>query len=317
MKKWIFIAVAMILAGTVICFATAAAMHFDLGKLDTGKYKTNSYSVDESFRDISVTVSTEKVFFKPAENGKCTIICFEEEDSTHVVSVIDRTLTITKPAEDRKLSHHFGVSTLSPEITVYLPESTYSDLRIETDTGDVDIPADFAFDSITINGDTSDVACLASSNDGIEIALSSGDLSISAVKAGEIELKTTTGGISAQSVNCVGDVHIQVDTGLAKLQNVTCRNLTSEGTTGDLTLDHVVADETLSITRDAGNVEFLESDAASIYVRTDTGDVTGTLLTEKMFITETDTGKVDVPKSTTGGRCEISTNTGDIRIETR
>ena len=55
-------------------------------------------------------------------------------------------------------------------------------------------------------------------------------------------------------------------------------------------------------------------DAAEIYVKTDTGDVTGTLLSDKKFFAESDTGKVSVPKSVTGGRCEISTDTGRIDI---
>ena len=61
-------------------------------------------------------------------------------------------------------------------------------------------------------------------------------------------------------------------------------------------------------------MEFNNCDAETIYVNTDTGSVTGTLLTDKVFIIETDTGSVDVPKSITGGRCEITTDTGNIRI---
>ncbi len=61
-------------------------------------------------------------------------------------------------------------------------------------------------------------------------------------------------------------------------------------------------------------MEFNHCDAETIYVNTDTGSVTGTLLTDKVFIIETDTGSVDVPKSITGGRCEITTDTGNIRI---
>ena len=54
--------------------------------------------------------------------------------------------------------------------------------------------------------------------------------------------------------------------------------------------------------------------AAELYVRTTTGDVTGALLSEKVFITGTNTGSVAVPETTTGGVCEIRTNTGSIRI---
>ena len=66
--------------------------------------------------------------------------------------------------------------------------------------------------------------------------------------------------------------------------------------------------------RSTGDVTFTDADASEITVQTDTGDVSGSLLTEKVFITETDTGKVSVPNTVTGGRCKITTDTGDIRI---
>lgn len=316
MKKWIITAVALVIVGAIVSFGAASAVHFNFEKLGSVKYETNTYAVTERFSEIFVTASTEMVSFRPAENGKCAVVCLVEENIKHEVAVIDGTLTI-KPIENQNPSLHFGLFPKSAEITVYLPESVYSDLRIETDTGDINIPADFAFDSIAIKGNTSDVTCLASAKNGIEIALSTGDVSISDVAAGSVDLKTTTGGICSESVKCEGDVHIRVDTGKVKLQDMTCRNLTSEGTSGDIALDHVVAAGTFSIIRDTGDVEFDESDAAAIFVKTNSGDVIGSLLTEKEFITETDTGKVEVPKSITGGRCEISTDTGDIRIEVR
>lgn len=80
-------------------------------------------------------------------------------------------------------------------------------------------------------------------------------------------------------------------------------------------MKNVIATEKFSIERSTGDVTFDGADAAEIFVKTDTGDVKGSLLTDKVFITETDTGRVDVPKTTIGGRCEITTDTGDISIE--
>ena len=192
MKKWILTAVAMVIIGAVICFAATAAMHFDFEKLDNGKYQTNTYTVYDSFHGISVAASTEQVFFKPAEDEKCTVACFEEENRKHEIAVINGALTI-KSIDNRKLADHFGFYNRNTEITVYLPESVYSVLRIDTDTGDINIPADFSFDSIAINGHTSDVTCLASASNGIDIAITTGDIYLKAVMAGSVDLKTTTG----------------------------------------------------------------------------------------------------------------------------
>ena len=51
-----------------------------------------------------------------------------------------------------------------------------------------------------------------------------------------------------------------------------------------------------------------------IPVKTSTGDVTGNLRTEKVFVTKTSTGDVRVPNTASGGKCTITTSTGDIRI---
>lgn len=84
--------------------------------------------------------------------------------------------------------------------------------------------------------------------------------------------------------------------------------------TGDLSLKNVIATDTFTIERSTGDVVFNGSDATVIFVKTDTGDVSGNILTEKVFITQTDTGSVEVPKTASGGRCEIITDTGDIKI---
>ena len=61
-------------------------------------------------------------------------------------------------------------------------------------------------------------------------------------------------------------------------------------------------------------MKFDGCDAGELLVHTDTGDVSGSLLSEKIFIVRTDTGKISVPASVSGGRCEITTDTGDIKI---
>jgi DUF4097 and DUF4098 domain-containing protein YvlB len=105
-----------------------------------------------------------------------------------------------------------------------------------------------------------------------------------------------------------------VSTGDTKLQDVTCRSLVSNGSTGDIFLKNVLAVEKFHVERSTGDVNFELSDAAEIDVETDTGDIEGSLLTDKIFITRTDTGRVRVPDSAGGGRCELTTDTGDIRI---
>jgi DUF4097 and DUF4098 domain-containing protein YvlB len=63
-----------------------------------------------------------------------------------------------------------------------------------------------------------------------------------------------------------------------------------------------------------GNVRFDEADCDTMKVKTSTGNVTGVLLSPKIFYATTSTGRADVPPSTVGGLAEISTRTGNIII---
>jgi hypothetical protein len=49
-------------------------------------------------------------------------------------------------------------------------------------------------------------------------------------------------------------------------------------------------------------------------IETSTGSVKGTILTPKIFMIRSDTGKINVPETTTGGICRIRTSTGNISI---
>ena len=58
-----------------------------------------------------------------------------------------------------------------------------------------------------------------------------------------------------------------------------------------------------------------DCDAGELLISTDTGDVHGTLLTEKIFLVRSSTGEIHVPETVSGGKCKITTSTGDIHIE--
>ena len=312
--KWIITAVVLLIMGIVICGVSFGVLGFDLGKLSTVTYVTNTYDVSEKFQNISIDGDTENIKFVFSEEEKCRVVCFEEENDLHTVRVEDQTLTIEK--KDRKgFWWNVSIATESPSITVYLPEKVYKELSIESDTGDVEIPKEFSFDTIDVNLDTGDMSCLASAEGDIRVRTDTGHITIADVTAAGMLLSSDTGKLELSDVKISGDLEIQEHTGKVVLENVKCRNFTSDGDTGSLVMTNVTASGEFNLERNTGDIEFHGCDAETIYVETDTGDVTGTLLTDKVFITETDTGSVDVPKSVTGERCEISTDTGDIRIE--
>ena len=263
---------------------------------------------------VTLHTDTADIVFIFSADGKCKVECYEEVNAKHSVAVKNGTLTV-ELLDERSMSDLVGLRFDSPKITVYLPKTEYTSLLIREDTGDVKIPKDFTFRDVDLSLSTGDVTFYASASGKIQIKTSTGDIHATNLSAHALDLSVSTGKITVSGVICQGDITIGVSTGKANLTDIRCKSLISRGDTGDISLNNVIATEKFSIQRSTGDIKFIRSDAPEIFVETDTGDVTGTLLAGKVFLTQTDTGNVDVPKTTTGGRCEIITDTGNIRIK--
>lgn len=309
---WMIVAICLIVIGCIIFGGVMMALQWDFSKLSTVRYETNEYEITDTFQNIKIVTNTADIELIPSET--VSVVCAEQVNAKHTVSVVDGILQIE--IFDRiKWYERIGLDFGTPKITVYIPQGQYILLTIKGSTGDVRIPEGYEFSSIDIHQSTGDVICRASVVNTVKIKTSTGCIRIENGKVGHLELSVTTGNIIASNVECSGDMKVNVSTGKTSLTNVSCKNLATAGNTGDIVLKNVVAVEKLTIERTTGDVKFEGCDAAEIDVKTDTGDVTGTLLSSKIFLCETNTGRVDVPKTTTGGKCEIATDTGDIRLK--
>ncbi|MBE6622336.1 MAG: DUF4097 domain-containing protein [Ruminococcaceae bacterium] len=312
-KMWLAGAFSLTLIGCVILGGVMTVLGWDFSKLSTVSHETNDYTVREDFRHISVVTKTANVVLVATEDTKASVVCHEQKNLKHRVTVADGTLTV-EVVDVRKWYEYIGISFGSPCITVYLPRGEYGALSVKSDTGDVDVPKDFRFERIDIAGSTGDVTNGASASEAVKIKTSTGHIRVENISAQTLEFSVSTGGITASGVACEEDMTLCVSTGRTVLTDVTCQNLTSSGSTGGISLKNVIVSQTLSVRRSTGDVTFDGCDGAEIDVETDTGDVTGCLLTDKVFLTQTDTGRVSVPETVTGGPCRITTDTGDIRI---
>ena len=312
-KIWLLSAAALILIGGILFVGGMSIMKWDFSRLSTSKYETNEYTVTEAFQSISISSIGTDIELVATEEQTCSVLCHEQTKLTHAVSVKDGVLVI-ETVDTRKWYEHIGIHLGTPRITVYLPKGAYAALSIDSKTGDVRIPADLAFDSVSIALTTGDVESKADVTGALGIKTSTGSITVSDGSVGSLTLSVSTGKVSVSRVHCDGDVAVTVSTGKTALSQLSCKNLNTKGGTGDITLQSVIAAEKLSVTRSTGDVRFDGCDAAELYVLTDTGDVSGSLLSDKVFLVKTDTGDIDVPKTVSGGRCEITTDTGDIKI---
>lgn len=312
-KMSLILATSLVLVGLVIFGGVMTMLKWDFKNLSTVKFETNNYDINDAFKNISVVTNTADITFVPANNGKCSVVCNEEKNIKHSVLVKDNTLVI-EAKDTRKWYEYIGVNFNKTDITIYLPEKEYDSLSVKDSTGHIEISNNITFQSVDIKSSTGNVKCFASVLESLKIKVSTGDILVENISAGSIDLSLSTGKVILSSVDCKGDIKVKVSTGDSKFNDITCQNLTSTGSTGDISLKDVIATEKFSIERSTGDIKFDACDAAELFIKTDTGHVEGTLLSDKVFLTQTDTGKVNVPKTISGGRCEVTTDTGDITI---
>ena len=347
MKKWFTIAGIFILLGGIMFTITGCASGWRFG----GKQVKNSVEVADSFYNIDIVSDIYDITFLPSQDGSCRLITCGNKRITHSAKVENGTLKIQIEDSRRWFERIFNLHESS--LTLYLPEAEYGSLCINEHTGDIEISnykfnnvdiklstgdvdieniicgdfslklstGDTSIDGITCNnftttGDTGDISLNnLTANSNVSIERSTGDVNVNtATVSGNLYSKTSTGSNNISLANCGGDIEVKVSTGKSLLSDITCANLTTTGSTGNLGMSNVIASGKFSIERSTGDVHFDKCDAAEIYVKVDTGDVTGTLLSEKIFQASTDTGKVQVPESWEGGKCKIETDTGDIKI---
>ena len=289
-------------------------MNWDFGDLSTNKYETNIYEFAQDFSDIQVNSSTADILFSLSDDKNTYVECIEYHNEKHSVKVDNNCLYI-EINSSRKWYEYIGIAFKSPKITIKIPKTEYKNLLINSDTSDIDIPDYFKFYNINISVSTGNVKNKSTVLNELKISTSTGHIDIKKILAKKIDLSVSTGYVNLSSVDCESDIIVKVSTGKTHFTDVKCKNIFSKGSTGDFKLNTVIASETVDIKRSTGKVTFEDCDAKELIVKTSTGDVKGILLSEKIFITTTDTGKVDVPQTNSGGKCNITTNTGDIKID--
>ena len=288
-------------------------------------------SITASFDGIEIVSDTADLTFVASD--ECKI-----EYTTHkkilYSTEVDSGILKIKLEDNRRWFQKIFSFGDSNKLTVYLPAGEYSSLTITESTGDIAIPGGYTFGDVKIDLSTGDV-CLNNVTCGnFNLKMSTGDVFINGINCANFTSTGSTGDISIGDMNANGDVYVKRSTGAisvntaaisGKLEtevsdgknfftNVSCTNFASAGNTGDIDMTSLVASERIDITRTTGDVTFDRCDAAEITVSVSTGDVTGTLLTPKIFQAHATTGKINVPEYWEGGKCKITTTTGKIEI---
>ena len=296
MKAAIIVAIILLAVGLIVTVVGICITNF---KFDF-KPSTQCVELEEDFNRISVDVATSDIKFLPSDTGKSfvEIVSSGNPNLRHNVQIKNGVMSISEQ-DDRKWYEHVSIGWSERSVTVYLATADFEALTIETNTGYVTVPKEFSFRNAEIEVDTGDVTFAANVFGKLSVDSDTGKVSVSGSPDCEsLEIQSDTGNITVENVKASGSVSI-------------------ESNTGKVTLNGVVAGEMLYAKTSTGNVSLDSCDGSTVNITTSTGDVSGTLLTEKYFDAHSGTGDVTVPSGRNGGKCKIRCSTGNIKISVK
>lgn len=316
-KILIIISVCFVAVGMLLIFAAAASVNFDFEEM-SGLHETDeTYTYDASYAveniAIDVTESDVRLFTSP--NGELQIKCIESDKIYHRIKIEDGTLYITRTDTRKWFERIFNIYLSEISVTVYLPEGQYGSLDVKTVSGDVEAEGKATFNTAKLESTSGDVKLLSGAYENIVLTSVSGDIALYGVETKSVYVSSTSGSIDISDVSVAAAAEIKTTSGEIEATSLTAEQIGIKSTSGSVELEDTAALSLLKVETTSGDISFVSCDAGKLWLESVSGDVGGSLLSGKIYSTDTVSGRVSVPPSTVnGGECRISTTSGNIKI---
>ncbi len=253
----------------------------------------DTHTVTESFSDIRIKASAGEVRILPSLDGTCRVDVAGIEKNFFSVAVVDGVLTVTEE-DTRKWYEYIGIYTAEVEACVYLPDFAYTSLTADVNSGDVEV-GQVCVESVKIDGSSGEIEISGWSGTSLEASTSSGEIELTNVQGDRVAVDSNGGDID--------------------VENTTAGSFVAGSGSGKISLENVLTEGETRIESNSGSVRLTACDGASYTIKTSSGSVKGSVRTAKIFIPKSNSGRIDVPKSTTGGVFDVQTSSGNISIK--
>ena len=311
--KWICAAAACLVAGLSLIVSVGLSKGFSSLQLGWGKQEVLqpvNITVNEAFHSLDIEMSSSDVMLCLSPDGSCSVLAGESENVVTDVAVKNGVLTIRREYKKNNLW-----TTGDDSVTVFLPEEAYRSLRIETTSGNIDAMLDLRWEEAALSASSGDIRYRGSVEGPLTINTTSGEMLIKDTDCEMLSLQSTSGSITVNGLRCE-QLQTVSTSGDQILFEVTGGSLKASATSGEFELRRVSLSGPAEISATSGDVELDRVDARSFRIETSSGEVTGSVLRPMRFVCKTSSGEIRVPEDDpAGGEFNVSTTSGDIRIE--
>lgn len=295
-KTVICAAILLVAAGAILILTAMAIGKGNWKELKSVGYEERTFPVSGEVRDIQISDSENGIKILPSGDGTCKVICPEKTDGSiyHTVEVRNGVLSVQRH-DARKWFQFIGVNFYIGGVEVYLPEGEYGALTASSTAGSLSVADGFTFESADLKSTSGSIRMLSQVKQELHAESASGSVRVENASPEKLYAKTSSGRI--------------------ELTHIRGGSVTAKATAGKITLKDVITKGALSAQNISGGVALEGCDGGTIRIACTSGSVKGTLLSDKIFITDSKSGSVKIPRSTEGGECEITTTSGSIRID--
>ena len=288
----------LLAVGGLMIGAAAVKGNFDIVNRKGLSDEMKTFEVTEAFTDIRVEDTEGNVCILQAPDGKCRVICPEKPDGSiyYTVTVRGGELSVQRH-DNRKWYQHIGVSFGPQDVEVYLPEKAYGQLTACSTSGSIRVDEGFTFENARLESTSGSVRMFSAVKKVLTAESTSGRVTIENASPETLSAYSSSGRIM--------------------LSHIRSAEISARSTSGKIELTDVIAEKTLYARSTSGGVALEDCDGGAIRLESTSGSVKGTLLSDKIFITDSTSGSVNISRSSAGGECEITTTSGSIEIRIR
>ncbi len=311
-KSPIVLAIVFICIGLSLLLTSLLLSNFNLTSISSLQFTDVVHEISLPFEDISVEEIDCGITILPAKDGKCTVISQEVPNLFNRVSVEDGTLTVRR--RDERAWHErilvFGAA--NPTLTVYLPKEQYRNLSLRTTAGEIRVEAPITFETATLKNVSGNVTLTSPIKESATLSATAGNVTAENQTLSTLTASTAGGNVTLRRILATEIKASTVSGDLRLDTEITVDKLRAESTSGSILFTDVTAIEELTVTEVSGSITLLDIEFADAYVETVSGNVIGTLRTEKRFDVQTTSGVVLHPASDAGALLRVRTVSGNV-----
>ncbi|MBU3820339.1 MAG: DUF4097 domain-containing protein [Candidatus Faecalibacterium intestinavium] len=185
------------------------------------------------------------------------VVCDEFPTRPHTVTVTDGVLKVSAYDPGVSISL-FSATKGDPEVTIYLPDTTYESLTFASSSGDLETSSKLTFGSVSAESVSGDLEISSTVTGSLQAETTSGDVEIKSPQAGSLRAVTVSGDIEVDRVTASGPMELNTTSGEVDVSDSEAAALTLSAASGKVELERVTITGDASVTTTSGRIEMTQ-----------------------------------------------------------